>query len=504
MIRSVGGSVVTGEAVRTSGQRTDVEAKDWPRWTPLLAGLLTTCVAISGTTASLSADEVATYSAAVARPLSGLWGLVQQIDGHFLPYYLLIHVWSWLGEAEWWLRLPSALAAGVAAGFLADLGRRLAGPRAGVLAAALFAVLPSVSYHGANARPYAFAAAAAVISAWTLHRVAESPTNTRIRWYAASVALLGCTHLFSVLVLPAQFLAALLVLPRRTFLTRIVPATAVGCVPLAVLALVGWGERHAISWIQPHGPDVLLKFPKHAAGSDLVGPPLFALAVVGVVILLRRSVPWGVLAGGWLVLPPVLLLAIDALVTPAYVDRYVFVAAPALALAGGVALASVRLAPVPFALVGVPVVLAVALLGLPAQADYRQRNGHYDDFPGALGVIRTRERPGDAIVYGQSRLRTGFVYYGREDLPEDVLLRGQGPAFEYAERDDLAEALAGHRRVWVVWRGTKQAGLTGKKIPRVASVRTAGYRLSTAWHSAELPGLTVALFERARSKNGKS
>src|SRR5690349_2896363 len=103
MIRSVGGSVVTGEAVRTSGQRTDAEAKDWPRWTPLLAGLLTTCIAISGTTASLSADEVATYSAAVARPLSGLWGLVQQIDGHFLPYYLLIHVWSWLGEAEWWL-----------------------------------------------------------------------------------------------------------------------------------------------------------------------------------------------------------------------------------------------------------------------------------------------------------------------------------------------------------------------------------------------------------------
>ncbi|MBD3146052.1 glycosyltransferase family 39 protein [Microbispora camponoti] len=500
MISSVGGSVVAGEAVRTSGRRIDADAKDWPRWVPLLAGLLTTCVAISGTTASLSADEVATYSAAVARPLSGLWGLVQQIDGHFLPYYLLIHVWSWLGEAEWWLRLPSALAAGVAAGFLADLGRRLAGPRAGVLAAALFAVLPSVSYHGANARPYAFAAAAAVVSAWALHRVAEAPTGSRVRWYAASVALLGCTHLFSVLVLPAQFLAALLVLPRRTFLTRIIPATAVGCVPLAVLALVGWGERHAISWIQPHELDVLLKFPKHAAGSDLAGPPLFALAVVGVVILLRRSVPWGVLAGGWLVLPPVLLLAIDELVTPAYVDRYVFVAAPALALAGGVALASVRLAPVPFALVGVPVVLAVALLGLPDQADYRQRNGHYDDFPGALGVIQARERPGDAIVYGQSRLRTGFVYYGREGLPEDVLLRGRGPAFEYAERDDLTEALAGHRRVWVVWRGTKQAGLTGKKIAKVAAVRAAGYRLSTAWHSAELPGLTVALFERGRGK----
>ncbi|WP_169950315.1 glycosyltransferase family 39 protein [Microbispora sp. H11081] len=479
-----------------SGRRTDAEAKDWPRWTPLLAGLLTACVAISGTTASLSGDEVATYSAAVARPLSGLLELTRHIDGHFLPYYLLVHVWSFLGEAEWWLRLPSALAAGVAAGFLADLGRRLAGPRAGVLAAALFAVLPSVSYHGANARPYAFAAAAAVVSAWALHRVAEAPTGSRVRWYAVSVALLGCTHLFSVLVLPAQLLAALLALPRRTFLTRIVPATAVGCVPVAVLALVGWGERHAISWIQPHGPDVLLKFPKHAAGSELAGPALFALAVVGVVILLRRSVPWGALAAGWLVLPPVLLLAVDMLVTPAYVDRYVFVAAPALALGGAVALASVRRAARPAVLVAVPVVLAVALLGLPAQADYRQRNGHYDDFPAAVGVIQARQRPGDAIVYGQSRLRSGFVYYGRADLPDDVLLRGRGPAFEFAERADLAEALDGRRRVWVVWRGTKQAGLTGKKIPRVAAVRAAGYRLATAWHSAELPGLTVALFQR--------
>nr|WP_268244741.1 glycosyltransferase family 39 protein [Microbispora rosea] len=461
---------------------------------------MTTLVAVSGTTASLSGDEVATYSAAVARPLGGLWELVRHIDGHFLPYYLLVHVWSSLGEAEWWLRLPSALAAGVAAGFLTDLGRRLAGPRAGVSAAALFAVLPSVSYHGANARPYAFAAAAAVVSAWTLHRVAEAPTGSRTRWYGASVALLGCTHLFSVLVLPAQFLAALLALPRRTFLTRIVPATAAGCVPLVVLALVGWGERHAISWIEPHGPDVLLKFPKHAAGSDLAGPPLFALAVVGVVILLRRSVPWGVLAGGWLVFPPVLLLAVDALVTPAYVDRYVFVTAPALALAGGVALASVRLSALPAALVTAAAVLAAAVLGLPAQADYRKQNGHYEDFPGAVAVIQARQRPGDAIVYGQSRLRTGFVYYGRDALPEDVLFKERGPAFEYVERSDLAEALAGRRRVWVVWRGTKQDGLKGDKIRRVAAVRAAGYRLATAWHSAELPGLTVALFQRVRAK----
>ncbi|WP_182882706.1 glycosyltransferase family 39 protein [Microbispora sp. H10949] len=513
MIAASGESAVTGEAARTADDGAAQAATGWSgrprrtrwtgrtRWTPIVAGVVTTGVAVSGGTASLSGDEVATYSAAVARPLSGLLVLVQHVDGHFLPYYLLIHLWSFLGEAEWWLRLPSALAAGVAAGFLADLGRRLAGPRAGIVAAALFAVLPSVSFHGANARPYAFAAAAAVVSAWALHRVAESPTWGRAGGYAAAVALLGCTHLFSVLVLPAQFLAALLALPGRTAWTRVVPAMAAGCVPVVVLGLVGWGERAAISWIQPHGPEVLLKVPKHVAGSDLAGPVLFALAVAGVVILLRASVLWGVLVGGWLVLPPLLLLVVDALVTPAYVDRYVFVAAPALALSAGVALASVRPAALPAALVAVPSVLAVAALGLPAQADYRRQNGHYEDFPGAVEVIRAELRPGDAVVYGQSRLRTGFRYYGRDGLPDDVLLAGPGPAFEYAEKPGLADALAGRRRVWVVWRGTKQAGLEGTKIRRVAAVRAAGYRLSTAWHSAELPGLTVALFERGRRGN---
>ncbi len=469
----------------------------------MAAGVAVAGVAISGTPASLSGDELATYSA-VTRSLGGLWLLVQNIDGHFLPYYLFMHFWTLLGDAEWWLRLPSALILGVAAGFLADLGRRLHSTRAGLLGTALFAVLPSVSYHGANARPYAFAAAAAVISAWALHRLVEAPTVRRACWYAVGVALLGCTHLFSVLVLPAQLLAAAWLLPRRELLTRVLPAMAVGCLPMAVLGLVGWGERHAISWIKPHGPDVLLKFPKMVAGSPVLGPVLFALAAAGVVILLRRAAdrPLGALLGGWLVFPPVLLLLVSALLTPAYVDRYLFVAAPALALAGGITLAAVHdlfrsgvLIP---RLVTWTVVMIAAILGMPEQLDYRQHNGHYDDFPGAVRVVQAKARKRDAILYGQSWLRTGFGYYGGNDLPDDVLRVGtaRGKAFEYPERSDVAGALKGRTRVWIVWRGTKQSGLTGSKFPQVEAVRAAGFRLSSAWHSAELPGLTVALFSR--------
>lgn len=465
--------------------------------------------------ASLSGDELATYSA-VTRPLSGLWVLIQHIDGHFLPYYLFMHFWTVFGAAEWWLRLPSAFALGIAAGFLTDLGRRLHSARAGLLAAACFAVLPSVSYHGANARPYAFAAAAAVISAWTLHRLIETPTGRRARGYAGGVALLGCTHLFSVLVLPAQLVAATWSLPRRTLLSRVAPATIVGCLPAAVLGLIGWGERHAISWITPRGPDVLLKFPKMLTGSPVLGPVLFALALAGVAVLFRRSAtrPWGALLGGWLVFPPLLLLLVSALLTPVYVDRYLFVAAPALALAAGVALASIpgaarsvgsRRGTVVSAITAWAAVVTAAILGLPEQADYRKPNGHYEDFPGAVRVIQAKARPGDAILYGQSWLRTGFRYYGADRLPDDVLGTGSGPGpgFEYPQRSDVAGALEGRSRVWIVWRGTKEAGLKGSKFPQVAAVRAAGFRLSSAWHSAELPGLTVTLFSR-RAPGGEA
>jgi mannosyltransferase len=483
---------LAGESARTAPHDGEQAPERAARWTPLVAGGVAAGVAISGSVASLSSDEVATYSA-VSRSLSGLWVLTQHIDGHFLPYYLLMHVWATVGDAEWWLRLPSAIAIGVAAGLLTDLGRRLYSRRAGLLAAGLFAVLPSVSYHGANARPYAFAAAAAVASAWALYRLVEAPTGARALGYAGGVALLGCTHLFSVLVLPAQLVAALWLLPRRALLTRMLPATAAGCVPVAVLGLIGWGERGAISWIQPHGPDVLLKFPKMTTGSALVGTPLLALAVAGVVLLWRRGAtrPWGALLAGWIAFPPLLLLTISALLTPAYVDRYLFVTAPALALAAGVATAAVARA-------AIPVVVALALLGLPVQVDYRQPNGHYDDFPGAVRVIEAKARPGDAILYGQSWLRSGFGYYAGDGFPEDVMREGTGPgpAFEYPEKTDVAGALRGRHRVWIVWRGTKQDGLSGSKFSEVAAVRAARFRLSSAWHSAELPGLTVAMFVR--------
>jgi mannosyltransferase len=497
--------------------------------------LISGAAAFSGTGSStLNGDELATISAA-SRSLSGMWELARHIDGHFLPYYLFMHFWGKLGTAELWLRLPSAVAIAVAAWFLVDLGRRLHSARAGVVAAAIFAILPSVSYYGAFARSYAFAAAAVVFSFWALHRALERSDGRRWVLYGVAVALVCATHLFAVLVLPAQ-----LVLARRAVLMRMLAALAVGCLPAVVLGLVGYGERHAISWVPQRGPEVWLKFPKMAAGATGLGVLLFVLALAGAVLLwvsARGRTEQGGLADphagqgaggrteqggladarasqgavgpaggqaavrlwafalvGWLVLPPLLLLAVSQLVTPVYVDRYLFVTAPALALLAGLAVAAL---PRFHVVAAVVVVLLGCGLAVPDHLEVREENGRFENIPWALRVVRAE--PEDAIVYGQSQLRSGFEYYADSAMPVDVLKTGDVPdpdGFGYPERSDVSGALKGRERVWVVWRGTKQSGLEGDGVPRVGEVERAGFELTSAKHSADLPGLTVALFTR--------
>ncbi|MEV4179238.1 glycosyltransferase family 39 protein [Nonomuraea sp. NPDC049709] len=454
--------------------------------------LLAGAAAFSGTgSATLNGDELATISSA-SRSLPEMFELARHIDGHFLPYYLFMHFWMKLGTAELWLRLPSAVAIGVAAWFLVDLGRRLHSTRAGVIAAAVFAILPSVSYYGAFARSYAFAAAAVVFSFWALHRAIERADGRRWVVYGVAVALVCSTHLFAVLVLPAQLL-----LVRRVAVGRMAVALAVGCVPAAVLGLIGFGERHAISWIPQRGPEVWLKFPKMAAGANALGLALFALALAGAVLLWRARRDdgvWAFVLVGWLVLPPVLLLAVSQLVTPVYVDRYLFVTAPALALLAGLAVACL---PRFHVVAGVLVVALGCALAVPEHVEVREENGRFENIPWALRVIKAE--PDDAIVYGQSHLRAGFDYYADSLMPVDVLRSGDSPdpdGFGYPERSDVSGVLEGRERVWLVWRGTKQSGLEGDSVARVAEVERAGFELSSAKHSGDLPGLTVALFTR--------
>src|ERR1022692_4740298 len=189
-------------------------------------------------------DEADTVSA-VSRSVPQLIRLLGHVDAVHGLYYLLL-----------WPVAMAAAAAGVTV-----IARRFVSRRAGLCAGLMFAVLPTVSLQGHDARPYAMVTAAAVLASYLLVRSAQDP---RPRWFAAyglSVALLGCTQLFGLLLVPAHAVT-LIGLSRRRRAERngqralacrwLVTITAAG-VAVAPVAILCWAQRGAISWIPQPG-----------------------------------------------------------------------------------------------------------------------------------------------------------------------------------------------------------------------------------------------------------
>jgi mannosyltransferase len=117
---------------------------------------------------SLRFDELATWRFASMSPprilaTTGSNGS----DPHPPGYYLFMHYWMGLaGDAEWALRLPSAVAGVLSVLVTFLLGRRLYSAREGLIAALLMAVLWAPMFYSQEARSYSFLALAAALSGY--------------------------------------------------------------------------------------------------------------------------------------------------------------------------------------------------------------------------------------------------------------------------------------------------------------------------------------------------
>src|SRR5579859_1227293 len=152
----------------------------WALWLPPLLALLISLWSI--TTPSYWRDEAATI-AAIRRPFGDLIRMLGNVDAVHGAYYLMMwpieHIF---GAGALAMRLPSALAAAVAAAAVAAIGRRLISPWAGLAAGVFLAILPVTSRYGEEARSYEFVVAAATIASYLLIRVlamvAAATTNS--------------------------------------------------------------------------------------------------------------------------------------------------------------------------------------------------------------------------------------------------------------------------------------------------------------------------------------
>ena len=184
---------------------------------PLLVGCVAAALSFAGSwVPSLWTDEAATITAA-RRTLPQLWRMLGTVDAVHGAYYAFAHVWVALfGSTALALRLPSAVAVGLAAGALTVLVRRLGGtPALATGSGLVFAVLPRTTWMGVEGRSYAWTALLAVALTLTLVIAADAQGRRRTApWVAYAVlgALCVVVHIYLVLLLLAH---AVSVLPGR-------------------------------------------------------------------------------------------------------------------------------------------------------------------------------------------------------------------------------------------------------------------------------------------------
>ncbi|WP_377270753.1 glycosyltransferase family 39 protein [Peterkaempfera sp. SMS 1(5)a] len=427
---------------------------------------------------SMWQDEEATFDAS-RRTVPQILAMVHHVDAVHAVYYLLMHFWMLPGGGEVWMRVPSVLAAGAAAGLVAALGARLLSPRAGLFAGLVFAVIPFVSFYAQEGRSYALVCAVVLLATWCLVRAVEDP-GARWWWagYTAASTFAALLHEFAVLALLAHAVTLLLSRVPGRVLRRWLVCTVVCGVLLAPLALVSRSQSTQVSWLERPGWGTVWALLKLLAGP-----------VTGVLVLLAALVAAGLTtswrAGGRLtlaavaaplaVLPPAVLLLVS-LQQPMYHERYVLFAVagvPLLAAAGLERIVSVFLArarlrrpeALPRALAALPWVLGAAVVAavlvpqLPQQRAERDVLSRSDNLAGAARVVRKGARPGDAVVFMPSKYRAARLGYpeafkGLEDIAmqrtpvQAANLRGTDRS-----KRAIREAMLKADRIWVVGRG---------------------------------------------------
>lgn len=356
------------------------------------------------------------------RSLPSLFRMLGHIDAVHGTYYLFLHFWIQLfGASELSTRLPSAIAIGIATAGTAVLARRLINTRVAVVAALVFAVLPRVTYMGAEARSTAMATAIAVwLTILLVHALDSRSARPGVRfglWAGYGVLFSAGLYVFldSVLLVPVYALAVLLLTDghrRWTSLARWAVATAAGLALAAPVLYWGVGEHDQLSFIARRPQiSVFDAAVDQWFGNVALAAVAWALVFVAIaaVFLGRRDRPTpapatrGVLAVllAWMVIPSAVLLIGTHLIAPMYALRYLSICAPAAAIVLAVGIVCFRArGPQAAALL---VVVALAVPSYVSQVGPFAKNGG-SDWRQAAAVLQADAKPGDGVVFDGSVL----------------------------------------------------------------------------------------------------
>ncbi|PRI11618.1 glycosyltransferase family 39 protein [Leucobacter massiliensis] len=452
---------------------------------------------------SMWGDEAASVMSA-QRPWDSLWAMAANIDAVHTMYYALLHLWiDAFGASAFAVRLPSALAVGVAVSGVFTLCRMLSEARLAFIASIACVLLPRFGFMAAETRSAALSAALMTwLTVLLVHLVRSR--ELRLRWWVLyGVVLVVSVHLFlyTALIAAVHLLTLLVLRAPRPVWWRWAWATVLAGLACIPFALVASGQQGQIAFLARRDPKNPMAIFVHQWFGAL---PIAVFAW----ILIIGAVAWAVtsrvrapsreadadrralisIAAAWLMVPMLLLLLADAVAGPLYTGRYLSFSAPAAGILMGAAVSLVR--PRPLA----AVVGAVALLlTVPFAVSQRTENAKYgSDWAQVSAYVGARSQPGDGVVFDEGvrpsrkpRLALRLYPEGFRDTSDLGLVRS------YEQTDglwdvvkplhELPGALDGRERVWVIARSDEGTSDDERTL------RRAGFRLvDTHWLSRDV------------------
>ncbi|MFI0714521.1 hypothetical protein ACH4SK_28590 [Streptomyces inhibens] len=499
-----------------------VGARWWPRCVvPGVPALLALGLSLWGLSrqGAIWRDEAATWEVA-RRSIPEIWHMIGQVDVVHGLYYLLIHTaFEVFGANLAALRLPSALGAIVAAAATAAIGRRLAGPTAGLSAGLVLALLPVMQRYAQEGRSFALVTAGVAVATWLLVGAVRpaGPTTSRDgrgrwaawgwRWggYTAVMLATALLNWLSLFALAAHGVTVLIAwrAGQRPLLARWSASAVVIAAGTLPLILASLPQANQVAWIQPASAVTLL---------GVTAMLVIALACARVPRPERTElspVPVGL---PLLAVPQLGLLLASWLVKPLYVDRYVLFAYIGLALLVGLAVAWAVRAALSYGrargwgwlhgemlLAGLVAVVLMALL--PLELGLRNPESRTDDVRVTADKVAELARPGDGVLYIPDQRRdaalvTPSQFSGLDDLAlaEDPVASGTLYGVEAAP-ERIRAAMLAHRRIIVV---SDLVPSPAPSAPRDLTKLAVLARHFTLTASAETGGRRVMVYEKAR------
>ncbi len=358
---------------------------------------------------SLWFDEGATISASASRTLPELWRTLSHIDAVHGLYYLLMHGWFTIfPPTEFWSRVPSCLAIGAAAAGVTVFTKQFTGRATAVCAGAVFAILPRTTWAGIEARPYAFAVAAAI---WLTVLFVIAVRRNRPRLWLCYVPALMLSILLSLnLTLLVLVHAAMLPLltTKKSRKSRIVRWAVCSTAAVGIMTpfiAFAHGQVRQVDWIYPiswhYAFDIIQRqYFDHSVPFAILSAVLIVAAIVARLIGLRA--PAGeirsllIICAAWMVIPTALVVTYSAINEPMYYPRYLILTTPAMAVVLAVCIVTVARKPWPVA----GVVLLFAAAAVPDYL-FTQRWPYAKegwDYSQVADVISAHAAPGDCLM----------------------------------------------------------------------------------------------------------